>query len=236
MSFQDTVRPTAAVNAPETDRADFMAKVYLHVGYALAAFLAFEVVFFITGIAAAMRDFFLSNGGFTWLLLIGAVMFIQNFSFKAAANLSDPGTQYIGLFGSAFGQALIFAPFLSLVFLRADAVSTIAQAGVVTAVLFSILTAVGLFTRKDLSFLRPIVMWGFGLALVAIVGAVIFNFNLGVWFSLGMVGLSGAAILFKTQSILRTYPIGAHVPAAISLFSSLMTMFWYVLRLFLQRD
>ena len=236
MSAQDTYNPVAAVNAPETDRASFMAKVYLHVGYALAAFLAFEVVLFVTGIAESMREFFLNNGGFTWLLLLGGVMFIQGFAAKAATNLSDPGVQYMGLFGSAFGQALIFAPFLSYVFSTQGGTGTVAQAAIVTLVGFAMLTAIGLFTRKDLSFLRPIVMWGFGLAMIAIVGAVIFEFDLGVWFSVAMIGLAGAAILFQTQSILRKYPIGAHVPAALSLFSSLMTMFWYVLRLFMSRD
>ncbi len=236
MSVQDSYRPTAAINAPETDRASFMAKVYQHVGLALAAFIGFEIVLFVTGIAEAMREFFINNGGFTWLLLLGAFMFIQGFAAKASTNLADPGKQYMGLFVAAFGQALIFAPFLSLVFLEQGGGNTVAQAAVVTLVSFALLTAIGLFTRKDLSFLRPIVMWGFGLALIAIVlSAFIGGIQLGVWFSLAMIGLSGAAILYKTQEILRTYPIGAHVPAAVALFSSLMTMFWYVLRLFMSR-
>ena len=212
-----------------------MVKVYQHVGLALAAFVAFEVVLFITGIAEAMREFFVNNGGFTWLLLLGAFMFIQNFAAKASTNLADPGQQYMGLFVAAFGQALIFAPFLSLVFLEQGGGDTVFQAAVITGVGFTILTAIGLFTRKDLSFLRPIIMWGFGLALIAIVlSAFIGGITLGVWFSLAMIGLSGAAILYKTQEILRTYPIGAHVAASVALFSSLMTMFWYVLRLLQQ--
>ena len=85
----------------------------------------------------------------------------------------------MGLFGTAFGQALIFAPFLSFVF-ATDGAGPVAQAAIVTGIGFAMLTAIGLFTRKDLSFLRPLVMWGFGLALIAIVGAVIFNFQLGV--------------------------------------------------------
>ena len=49
-----------------------------------------------------------------------------------------------------------------------------------------------------------------------------------------MIALSGGAILFQTQNIIRTYPANAYVPAAIALFGSLMTMFWYVLRLLIQ--
>ncbi len=234
MSQYETYQPIPAVNAPESDRASFVAKVYQHVALALVAFVAFEVVLFVTGIAETMRDFFFGSGGFAWLALLGGVMIIQNFASKAAANLTDPGAQYMGLFGTAFGQALIFAPFLSFVF-ATDGAGPVAQAAIVTGIGFAMLTAIGLFTRKDLSFLRPLVMWGFGLALIAIVGAVIFNFQLGVWFSLAMIGVSGASILYQTQTIVRRYPIGAHVAAAIGLFSALMTMFWYVLRLFMSR-
>ena len=235
MSAYETYQPIPAVNAPEEDRASFVAKVYQHVALAVAAFVAFETVLFITGVAAGLRDFFFTGGGGRWLLMLGGVMVIQWFAANAAADLTNPSRQYVGLFGSAFGQALIFAPFLSYVF-ATDGAGPVAQAAIVTGVMFAILTGIGLFTRKDLSFLRPIVMWGFGLAMVAILGAVIFNFQLGVWFSLAMIGVSGAAILFQTQSILRRYPIGAHVAGALALFSSLMTMFWYVLRLFMSRD
>lgn len=235
MSAYETYQPTPVINAPESDRASFVAKVYQHVALALAAFIGIEVVLFVTGIADALGDFFLSRGGFTWLILLGAVSIIQNFAARAARNLTDPGAQYMGLFGSAFGQALIFAPFLSYVFRTDGGSGVVAQAGIVTAISFAMLTAIGLFTRKDLSFLRPLVMWGFGLALIAIVGSVIFGFQLGVWFSLAMIGVSGAAILYQTQDIVRRYPLGAHVAAAVGLFSSLMTMFWYILRLFMSR-
>ncbi len=236
MSSYETYQPvTPAINAPETDRAAFVAKVYQHVALALVAFVAFEAVLFVTGIAEAMREFFFGTGGFAWLALLGGVMIIQNFAAKAALNLTDPGAQYMGLFGSAFGQALIFAPFLSFVF-ATDGAGPVVEAAIVTGVGFAFLTAIGLFTRKDLSFLRPLVMWGFGLALVAIIGATILNFQLGVWFSLAMIAVSGASILFQTQNVVKRYPIGSHVAAAIGVFSSLMTMFWYVLRLFISRD
>ncbi len=236
MSFQDTYQPIPAISAPEQDRASFVGQVYQHVALALAAFVAFEVILFFTGIASTMRDFFFTGGGARWLLMLGGVMIMQTFASNAATDLQNPSRQYLGLFGSAFAQSLIFAPFLSYVFQQDGGEGTVLQAAVVTGVLFAILTAIGMFTRKDLSFLRPIVMWGFGLAMVAIVGAVIFNFSLGPWFSLAMVGVAGASILFQTQSIVRRYPLGSHVAASIAVFSSLMTMFWYVLRIFMSRD
>ena len=222
MSFQDTYQPIPAIQAPETDRATFVGLVYQHVALALAAFVAVEVVLFVTGIAAALRDFFFVGGGGRWLLMLGGVMVVQAFASSAAADLQNPPRQYLGLFGSAFAQALIFAPFLSFVFQQDGGEGTVLQAAVVTGIIFAILTGIGLFTRKDLSFLRPIVMWGFGLALVAIVGGVIFGFGLGLWFSIALVGISGASTLYQTQSVVRRYPIGSHVAAAIGLFLSLI--------------
>ena len=55
------------------------------------------------------------------------------------------------------------------------------------------------------------------------------------WFSVAMVALMGASILYNTQKILHTYPPHAYVGAAVTLFASLMTMFWYILQIFLDR-
>ena len=88
-------------------------------------------------------------------------------------------------------------------------------------------------TRKDFSFLRGIVMYGMILALVVIVAAVVFGLNLGTWFSVAMVGLAGAAILYDTSNVLHHYPEDKHVAASLQLFASIALMFWYVLQLFL---
>ena len=107
----------------------------------------------------------------------------------------------------------------------------ISTASAPRAMAFTGLTAVAFITRKDLSFLRPIVMYGFVAALVLIVAAALFGLSLGVWFVLGMIVLSGVAILYQTQTIIREFPVAAHVGAALALFSSVMTLFWYILQL-----
>ena len=78
-------------------------------------------------------------------------------------------------------------------------------------------------------------MWGVMGAVVLIVAALLFGANLGTWFSVAMVALMGASILYNTQKILHTYPPHAYVGAAVTLFASLMTMFWYILQIFLDR-
>ena len=74
------------------------------------------------------------------------------------------------------------------------------------------------------------------LALVAIVAAVLFGFELGTWFSIGMIGLAGSAILYDTSNVIHHYPEDRYVAAALQLFASVALMFWYVLRLFMSRD
>jgi len=79
--------------------------------------------------------------------------------------------------------------------------------------------------------MRAILMWGGVLALIAIVAALAFGFQLGTWFSVAMIGLAGAAVLYDTSNIIHQYPEDRYVSAAMQLFASIAMMFWYVLRL-----
>jgi len=230
----EVVTPVAHLDAEA--RAAFMVRVYQHLGAAIVAFLLFETLLFTTGIAEAIYDW-VAGTGYTWLLILGAFMVVNWIATAAAHDLANPGRQYGGLFGVAAAEALIFAPFLWYVFNveGGGGATTVASAAVVTIIGFAGLTVVGLVTRKDLSFLRPLVLWGMVLALVLIVAAVLFGLELGIWFTLAMIGLAGAAILYQTQTILRQYPEEAHVGAAVQLFASVMLLFWYVLQLFSRR-
>lgn len=236
MAYYEQPTMTPVINAPEEERAAFIVRVYQHLGLAVAAFVVFETLLFMSPVAEGMYNFFARSGGVAWLLLLGGFMIAQWFVSNSVHKLNDPGAQYLGLFGSALAQAFIFAPFLWYVFkINPDGGSDVWAAAAVTGVMFAALTVVAFVTRRDLSFLRPIVTWGFVAALGLIVVSVIFGMQLGLLFSVAMVALSGAAILYQTQTIIRQYPGWAHVGAAVALFGSLMTMFWYVLRIFSDR-
>jgi FtsH-binding integral membrane protein len=98
---------------------------------------------------------------------------------------------------------------------------------------FAGLTGIAFWTRKDFSFLGGLLKWGGILALVTIVAGVIFGFSLGVFFSVAMVGLAGASILYDTSNVMHRYPEDRYVGAALELFASVAMMFWYVLRIFI---
>ena len=94
------------------------------------------------------------------------------------------------------------------------------------------LIAVAMITRKDFSFLRGILVWGGILALVAIASSLLFGWQLGTWFSLGMIGFAGAAVLYDTSNIMHHYPTDKYVAASMALFASIALIlasgFWII--------
>jgi uncharacterized protein len=215
----------------EATRGAFVVRVYQHLLVAIAAFVAVEALLINLGAARALYDLLADSSG-GWLLLLGGFTICSWLATNAAHDVLDPSRQYAGLFGLAAAEAVIFAPFLHYFFeVEADGSTTVWAAALITAVGFAGLTAVAFTTRTDLSFIRPILTWGFVCALVLIAAALLFGLELGVWFSVAMIALAGGSILYRTQTILRTYPVDAHVGAAVQLFASVMLLFWYVLRL-----
>jgi FtsH-binding integral membrane protein len=227
---------TPVIHADEETRSRFLVRVYQHLGLAVLAFIAMEAVLFVAGIAEGLYDFLARSGGVAWLLILGGFTIVNMIASRSAHQLGNPTAQYGALFAMAGAEALIFAPFLYYVFNATDSGSaTVVSAAIITLVGFAALTVVAMTTRKDLSFLRPILLWGAIAAIGLIVVGVVFGFTLGPIFSLAMIALAGASILYQTQQIIRQYPEWAYVGAAVGLFGSLMMMFWYVLRLLSRR-
>lgn len=233
MAMSVPLQPVATLEAEA--RSAFLVKVYQHLLAAVIAFVLFETLLFSTGLAKVLYDF-IAGSGPMWLLILGGFMVVNWMATTAAHDLWNPARQYAGLFGLAAAEAVIFAPFLYYVFnVEGGGSVTVASAAVVTAFGFGGLSLVGLVTRRDLSFIRPMLLWGGVMAIVLILAAVLFGLELGVWFSLAMIALAGGSILYQTQTILRQYPEEAYVGAAVQLFASVMLLFWYVLRLFSRR-
>jgi FtsH-binding integral membrane protein len=151
-----------------------------------------------------------------------------------AHRLASKPAQYAAYAALVVAQAVIFAPLILVAAVQAPDVLDSAIG--VTVIGCVGLIAVAMVTRKDFSFLRSILLWGGFLALGGIIAAVIFGFQLGTWFSLGMIGFAGAAVLYDTSNILHHYPQDRYVAASMQLFASIALMFWYILRLFMSRD
>lgn len=218
------------IELDDQSRGQFIARTYNHLFGAICAFTLIEIGFFKSGLAEPMAKAMLST---SWLLVLGGFMVLSWFARSVVHKAASKPAQYAALAAYVFGQAIIFVPLLYI----ADkyAPGTITSAAAITFVAFVALTAVVLFTRKDFSFLRGILMWGGIIALVLIGAGVIFGFQLGTYFSVAMVGLAGAAILYDTSNVLHHYPEDRYVAAALELFASVALMLWYVLRLLMSR-
>ena len=222
---------TPDVRIGEDTRAVFLTRTYVHLFGAIIAFTAVEIVLFQSGLAERMARAML---GVSWLWILGGFMIVSWIASRAAFTARTMAAQYMALGAFVIAEAIIFVPLLYIANYYAP--GAISSAATVTLIGFAGLTAVAFLSRKDFSFLGGLLKWGMILALVAIVGGVIFGFNLGMWFSVAMVGLAGAAILYDTSNIIRNFPEDRYVGAALQLFASVALMFWYVLRIFLSRD
>ncbi len=223
--------PVAALDTEA--RATFMLRTYLHLFGAILAFAAVEYALFASGLAAPIAETMLSG---SWLLVLGGFVIVSWLASNTAHRAESKAAQYLALGGFILAEALIFVPLLFVAAYYTNDPGVINKAAWVTLLGFSGLTAVAYTTRKDFSFLGGLLRWAFVLALVAIVAGVIFGFELGTWFSVAMIGLAGAAILYDTSKVMYHYPEDRYVAASLELFASVALMFWYVLRLFMSRD
>ena len=219
--------------SPSVARAEFIANTYIHLLGAMIGFVLFEMALFTTTIPATMVRT-IAGSNFSWLFFLGGFVLVSWMASRVAATAESKGAQYAALVGFVAAEAVIFAPMIFIAELQAGGV--IQSAALVTLLGFVALTGVAWTSRKDFSFLGAMLRWGFGVAMLAIVGGAVFGFELGTWFSVGMIGFAGAAILYDTSKIIHHYPDDRYVSAALELFASVALMFWYVLRLFMSRD
>ena len=108
------------------------------------------------------------------------------------------------------------------------------DAAITTLAIFGALTASVLISKKDFSWLRSGLMMASGASLALIGLALGFGFNLGIVFSIGMVLLAAGQILYQTSQVLAHHDPRQHVAAALALFSSVVLLLWYVIRIFLR--
>ncbi len=219
-------QPVAAIGVDA--RASFINRTYNHLMGAIVLFTLIEVGLFQSGVAESIAGVLL---GGSWLLVLGAFMLVSWFASRVSLSSESKGAQYAALGGFVVAESIIFVPMLWLA--NQYAPGAIQSAAIVTLIGFAGLTAVAFVTRKDFSFMRGMLMWGGVVAMVAIVGGILFGFELGTWFSVAMIGFAGAAILYDTSNVLHHFPEDRYVGAALQLFASVALMFWYVLRLFM---
>lgn len=219
--------------ATSVERANFYKHTYGHVAGGVLVFVLIESLMLKS---EALVSFMLSlTSGYLWLILLAGFMGITWVAQKMAYGSISKSKQYLGYFLYIIAEALIFVPMLYIA-LYYGGTYVIKQAAVVTGGLFIGLSAIVFLTKADFSILRGALTIGFFLAIGLIVAGMMFGFDLGLWFSVGMCALAGGAILYNTHQLKYEFGTQQYVAAALSLFASLMLLFWYILRIFMSRD
>jgi len=233
-NISDYTQLNVVANATSKEQATFYKHTYGHVAGGVLVFIILETLLLQSD---TVVNFMLSlTQGYLWLALLAGFMGITWVAQNMANNSVTKEKQYLGYFLYILAEAIIFVPLIYIAINFSGGIYVLQQAGIVTLGLFAGLSAIVFLTKADFSFLKGALTVGFFIALGLIVAGLIFGFDLGLWFSVGMCVLAGGAILYNTHSLKYQYNKDQYVPAALSLFASLMLLFWYILRIFMSRD
>jgi hypothetical protein len=237
-----------------SDRVAFLRRTYAHLTLALVAFAAIAggMMRFATETSFKFSKF--ATNGYMWLAVLGAFMVVGIVADRLARSDTSRGLQYAGLGLAVVAEAILLQPMLWVLFLQfgesgdftvvdgnvvafeasGRAVKILMEAIVITLAIFIGLSATVFVTKKDFSFMRGILMIATFAALGVIVASIIFGFHLGAIFSGLMILLMAGYILYQTSMVMQHYPPTQHVAASLMLFSTIATLFWYVLRLVME--
>jgi uncharacterized protein len=210
-----------------SDRVSFLRRTYAHLGVALLGFTALTAGLMQTHASFDISVQMVSSRG-SWFAVMMLFMVVGWAAQWLAQSPSSRARQYLGLALGVVSFAFIFQPLLW------GAYGITGGGGDFQRLILAIfvgLTATVFVTKKDFSFMRGALMIGSFAALGIVVSSLIFGFQLGALYSGAMILLMAGYILFQTSTIMRSFPPQAHVAAALMLFSTIATLFWYVLRL-----
>jgi FtsH-binding integral membrane protein len=220
-----------------SDRVAFLKRTYQHLGIALVMWVALTAGIFryASGFSASFSQWAL-QGRWTWLLVMFGFMGVKSVARQLSMSDTSKNAQYFALFLSPLAEAVILQPLLWVLFARFSGTETspysvLGEAALITGTIFVGLTLTVMWTKKDFSFLGGFLQVGFWAALGVIMASLMFGFSLGMVFCGAMVLLVAGYILYETSLVMAYFPPNKHVAAALMLYSSLATLFWYILQM-----
>jgi FtsH-binding integral membrane protein len=232
-----------------SDRVQFLRKTYAHLGLALIAFALITggMMRFATETSLKFSMWAL-RGSWNWILVLVLFMVVGYVADRLARSDRSRGLQYAGLTVAVVAEAILLQPLLWVLMIRfgnpqqifagdgvnlvlsGQAASILMQAIVITLAIFIGLTLVVFLTKKDFSFMRGALAICSFAALGVIIASMAFGFHLGAIFCGLMILLMAGYILYQTSLVMAHFPPTGYVAAALMLFSTIATLFWYVLQ------
>lgn len=234
MSYDASYGYGMAASAEPYERAEFIRRTYSHLAGAILAFIGLEAVLVNTVPLDAVERV-LGESPYSWLIVLAAFLGASWIAQYWAQSQTSRALQYLGLGLYVVAEAVIFLPLLLIAANFSDP-SVIPTAGILTLATFGGLTITVFITRKDFSFLGPILAIGGLIALGLIVVAIFVGFDLGVLFAAAMVVLMSGYILYYTSNVLHHYRTDQYVAASLALFAAIATLFWYILEIVMQMN
>ncbi len=230
MSYLNVASGGVVASLPGEVRAGFIRRTYAHVAGALLL-LAIVEAFLLKAGAGPILLSFLGAGTMNYLIYLGLFIGASVVADNWAHSEKSREMQYLGLGMYVLVQAIILVPAMHLASLYAP--NAIYDAAIATAALVTGLSYVCFTTRKDFSFLGPILSIGFCVAIGLCIAGVVFGFDMGVGFAAVIVLMAGGSVLYSTSNILHHYQEHQHVGAALGLFASVALMFRFMLQIFM---
>jgi FtsH-binding integral membrane protein len=229
-----------------SDRVAFLRKTYGLLGISLIAFAAITggVMRYAT-MTSLKYSMWALQGRWNWFIVLALFMGVGYVAQRLAQSETSRGLQLGGLGVAVVAQSLLLQPILwvlifqfgnrealaSGVLLSGQAGSILMQAIIITLAIFVGLTLTVFLTKKDFSFMRGALAIGSFAALGVILASMLFGFSLGALFCGALILLMAGYILYQTSLVMSYFPPTGYVAAALMLFSTVATLFWYVLQL-----
>jgi len=222
-----------AIDAAQSERVAFIRKTYAHVAGSIVAFalILAALVNFVPD--ETMRQIFFGSR-FSWLIVMGVFMVATMAAQRMANTGASIATQYLGLALYTVAEAVIFWPIIWMATTMPNMQGILPQAIILTLALAGGLTMSVFITKADFSWMRSALVVGGWVVFAAILASWFFGFHIGIFFIIGVIALMCGFILYETSMVLHHYPTTQYVGAALAIFASLATLFWWVLRLLME--
>lgn len=237
-----------------SDRVTFLRKTYAHLTVALFGFalVTYYLMAQATTFSLKFSGWALTGGGFNWLIVLMLFMGVGYLAERLARSETSKGLQYLGLGVAVVAEAVLLQPMLWILVMKfggnagrmamasgdlamgSEAGKILAESVGITLAIFSGLTATVFWTKKDFTFLRGALSIATFAVLGLIVCSMMFGFHLGAIFTGFMILLMAGYILMQTSLVMSYFPPSGYVAASLMLFSTIATLFWYVLRLMME--
>jgi FtsH-binding integral membrane protein len=222
-----------AISAALDSRMAFVRRTYAHLLGELVAVALVTTIALRTPSLAKLAVTMLGNP----LIYIASFFGVSLLTRAMLAGQKSMGIQYAAAAIWVFFLGLLVTPFAMWAKIQTGSYEVMGQGAILTACVFTGITAYVFFTKKDFSFLGGalwMISWiAFGLGIIlSIFGG--FGNSTALFYSCGMVLLLGGWVLYDTSRVLHHRHVNEHVAASVDLLVDFVYMFIYIVSILLR--